>query len=100
MPKAQIEDPKCCTPESMSQKLKILCLHGYAQNAEVFRAKTGSFRKLVHKWAQFNYVNAPHKLTPEDISALEEPDSEQLRNEGTHIVINCINSNVVYVICF
>lgn len=26
-------------------KLKILCLHGYRQNADTFKSKLGSFRK-------------------------------------------------------
>nr|CAI5831627.1 unnamed protein product [Callosobruchus analis] len=46
----------------MSQKLKVLAIHGYRQNGETFRTKTGSFRKMVHKWAQFTYITAPHKV--------------------------------------
>lgn len=46
-----------------SQKLHILALHGYRQNAEVFRQKTGSFRKMLHKYAKFTYITAPHKVT-------------------------------------
>jgi hypothetical protein len=34
-------------------KLRILCLHGFAQNAEIFRVKTGGFRKLFKKVADF-----------------------------------------------
>ena len=73
----------CCTPFSISQKLKILVIHGYRQNADVFRAKTGSFRKMVHKWAQFNYVTAPHKvLLVDDIDVLENPEIGQSKDEG------------------
>ncbi|KAK9876346.1 hypothetical protein WA026_012655 [Henosepilachna vigintioctopunctata] len=45
------------------EKLKILALHGYRQNEQTFRQKTGSFRKVVNKWAEFTYLNAPHKVT-------------------------------------
>lgn len=45
------------------QKLHILALHGYRQNAETFRQKTGSFRKMLHKYAKFTYITAPHKVT-------------------------------------
>ncbi|XP_076259545.1 esterase AGAP003155 [Rhynchophorus ferrugineus] len=75
-------DQQCCTPETEAQKLKILVLHGYRQNAEVFRAKTGSFRKIVHKWAQFNYVTAPHKvLLVDNTDVLDNPDVGQAQDE-------------------
>ncbi|XP_050293440.1 esterase AGAP003155 [Anthonomus grandis grandis] len=82
MPKSQTEELKCCTPESISQKLKILCLHGYRQNAEVFKEKTGSFRKMVHKWVQFNYITALHKvILVDNIEALEDKECGQSRDE-------------------
>lgn len=42
------------------RKLKILCLHGYRQNAEFFREKTGGFRKMLKKYADFVFMTAPH----------------------------------------
>lgn len=45
-----------------ASKLKILALHGYRQNADVFKAKTGSYRKIFHKFAEFTYITAPHKV--------------------------------------
>lgn len=75
-------EEKCCTVESISQKLKILALHGYRQNAEVFRTKSGSFRKMVHKWTQFNFVTAPHKvILVDNIEALEDRDIGQAKDE-------------------
>lgn len=50
-------------PPGEAQKLRILALHGYRQNAETFRQKTGSFRKLLKKYADFTYITAPHKVT-------------------------------------
>ncbi|KAF9406509.1 hypothetical protein HW555_013152 [Spodoptera exigua] len=41
-------------------KLKILCLHGYMQNAKKFKAKLGAFRKLVDKYAYLVFMSAPH----------------------------------------
>lgn len=43
-------------------KLKILAFHGYRQNGTVFRAKIGSFRKAVSKYAQLFFISAPHKV--------------------------------------
>ncbi|XP_018324091.1 esterase AGAP003155-like [Agrilus planipennis] len=54
------------SPENSGEKLKILALHGYRQNGETFRQKTGSFRKTVQKWAQFTYITAPHKVVNEN----------------------------------
>lgn len=80
-------EQNCCTPETINSKLKVLCLHGYRQNAEVFKSKTGSFRKMVHKWAQFNYVTAPHKvILVDDVNVLEDPDIGQSKDEGISIV--------------
>jgi len=44
------------------RKLKILCIHGYRQNGKTFREKLGSFRKLVSKQAEFEFVTAPHNI--------------------------------------
>ncbi|CAG9861031.1 unnamed protein product [Phyllotreta striolata] len=73
---------KCCHEDSM--KLRILAIHGYRQNAETFKAKTGSFRKMVHKWAEFTYITAPHKVIniedPGDIGKAD-PDIIQSQEE-------------------
>ena len=44
----------------MEGKLKVLCLHGFTQNAETFRAKTGSVRKSLKSKVEFVFVDAPH----------------------------------------
>jgi len=31
-------------------KLRVLCLHGYMQNKDIFRKKLGSFTKLFKEW--------------------------------------------------
>ncbi|RWS02840.1 hypothetical protein B4U79_07091 [Dinothrombium tinctorium] len=42
--------------------LKILCLHGYRQNANSFRQKTGGFRKMLKNHAEFVFIDAPHSV--------------------------------------
>jgi predicted esterase len=42
--------------------LKILCLHGFTQNAELFRSKTGALRQELKSVAELQYVDAPHVL--------------------------------------
>ena len=46
---------------SGGQKLKVLCLHGYAQNAEFFRQRTGSIRKNLKSTCKFHFLNVPHR---------------------------------------
>ncbi|KAG2497705.1 hypothetical protein HYH03_004442 [Edaphochlamys debaryana] len=40
-------------------KLKLLCLHGYLQNAEVFRSRIGSLRKGLKSRVEFVFVDGP-----------------------------------------
>ena len=49
-------------PDGMAAaRLRILCLHGYAQNGEFFRARTGALRKAIK--ADFHFPTAPHPAT-------------------------------------
>lgn len=41
---------------------QVLCLHGNNQNKDIFRQKTGSFRKPLKKFVDFEYLDAPHLL--------------------------------------
>jgi predicted esterase len=56
-------------------KLRLLCLHGYRQNAESFRSKTGSVRKCLKNFANFTYINAPHLA--KSLNDDDEPVEEQ-----------------------
>ncbi|KAK3730221.1 hypothetical protein RRG08_034966 [Elysia crispata] len=47
-----------------NKKLRILCIHGYRQNAQTFREKTGALRKLLKKYADLDYITAPHRVPP------------------------------------
>lgn len=43
------------------RKLRVLCLHGYGQSAELFRNRTGSLRKGMKSRLEFIYVDGPHE---------------------------------------
>ncbi|XP_023759821.1 rhodanese-like domain-containing protein 6 [Lactuca sativa] len=44
------------------KKLRILCLHGFRQNASSFKGRTASFVKKLKNIAEFVYIDAPHQL--------------------------------------
>ncbi|CAD5122554.1 DgyrCDS10968 [Dimorphilus gyrociliatus] len=44
--------------------LHILCIHGYRQNGQTFRERTGAFRKLVKSHAKFVFITAPNVVPP------------------------------------
>ena len=48
----------CALTLATENKLKVLCLHGYAQNAEIFRDRSGGFRKPLKKsMYEMHYVD-------------------------------------------
>jgi hypothetical protein len=40
----------------MPPRLRVLCLHGYAQSGQIFRSKTGSLRKEFGKSTEIEWV--------------------------------------------
>jgi D-Tyr-tRNAtyr deacylase/predicted esterase len=48
----------------MANKLRVLCLHGYGQDGDAFRAKSGSCRKDSKKLAEFEFVTSPQHIEP------------------------------------
>ncbi|XP_064613787.1 esterase OVCA2-like isoform X2 [Liolophura sinensis] len=44
--------------------LNILCLHGYRQNSQTFREKTGAFRKIIKNKAKLVFITAPNIVPP------------------------------------
>ncbi|KAL7124890.1 hypothetical protein ABFS83_14G079100 [Erythranthe nasuta] len=44
------------------RKLRILCLHGFRQNASSFKGRTSSFAKKLKNMAEFVFIDAPHEL--------------------------------------
>lgn len=57
-------------------KVRVLCLHGYRQNADVFKNKLGSLRKYVNRYVEFVFINAPHPA--KSLVEGEEPKANQL----------------------
>ncbi|KAL4448145.1 hypothetical protein ABPG75_005364 [Micractinium tetrahymenae] len=59
------------------RKLRILCLHGYLQNAEVFRSRIGSLRKALKSRAEFVFLDAPYLAEPGSDAAVAESGGER-----------------------
>ena len=55
---------------------KIICLHGYSQNADILRHKMGSWRKGLKSCAELEFVDAPIVITESDIPQLAEKLSD------------------------
>ncbi|KAL8540949.1 hypothetical protein ACS0TY_002280 [Phlomoides rotata] len=50
------------TVGTKSRKLRILCLHGFRQNASSFKGRTASLAKKLKNIAELVFVDAPHEL--------------------------------------
>ncbi|PRD28165.1 UNVERIFIED_CONTAM: ovca2 [Trichonephila clavipes] len=48
-----------------NRKLKLLCLHGYRQDADSFKDKIGGFKKSIKGVTELVFLNAPHEIPPE-----------------------------------
>ncbi|CAN7019695.1 hypothetical protein BRARA_F00588 [Brassica rapa] len=48
--------------DDMRRKLRILCLHGFRQNASGFKGRTGSLAKKLKNIAELVFIDAPHEL--------------------------------------
>lgn len=46
-------------PSAARTSKRILCLHGYQQNGDMLRARTGAWRKALHQ-TELVYIDAPH----------------------------------------
>jgi hypothetical protein len=56
-----------------ARKLRILALHGFLQNAEGFRKRTGSLRKALKSHAELFFLQAPHVVRLILSAALGKP---------------------------
>lgn len=68
----------CCHNIADSDKLHVLVLHGYRQNGRMFCERTAPFRRIVHKWARFTYITAPHKV----VVLNDLNDADKINNES------------------
>lgn len=57
-----------------SRKLRILCLHGFRQNASSFKGRTASLAKKLKTIAELVFINAPHELPFIYQPGLGDPD--------------------------
>ena len=46
------------------RKLRLLCLHGYLQNSDIFKSRIGSMRKALKSRADLVFVDAPYLVAP------------------------------------
>ncbi|XP_063368271.1 esterase AGAP003155 [Cydia amplana] len=72
------------------KRLKILAFHGYRQNGAVFRAKIGSFRKAVAKYAQLTFLSAPHRVLHEEGGGEEDSRSWWFNAEDNTFSGKCL----------
>jgi hypothetical protein len=76
--KKKIKGSNKKTPQpSQGEKMRVLCLHGYEQNTESFRKKTGSLRRAGKKHVEeFYFLQGPHKALQRDgADAGETPEA-------------------------
>ncbi|KAG0576547.1 hypothetical protein KC19_5G088800 [Ceratodon purpureus] len=59
---ADTETPILHEGRMLKPKLRLLCLHGFRQNASSFKGRLGSLKKKLKHVAEFVFVDAPHKL--------------------------------------
>ncbi|KAH0850697.1 hypothetical protein HID58_095313, partial [Brassica napus] len=63
--KDNLDPSKELTPagdDDTRRKLRILCLHGFRQNASGFKGRTGSLAKKLKNIAELVFIDAPHEL--------------------------------------
>ena len=54
---------KCYTDSEQLKKLRILCLHGFRQNASNFKGRTSALAKKLKHIAELIFIDAPHELS-------------------------------------
>lgn len=50
----------------MTERLRILCLHGYTGTGELFSQKLGSMRKGLKSIAEFYFLDGPFPIAKEE----------------------------------
>ncbi|XP_047491263.1 esterase CG5412-like [Penaeus chinensis] len=79
-------------------RLRILCLHGYGQNANVFQEKLGGFRRFVKHLASFSFLSAPHPLdSPISVEKVEERAWWLKKDENEMIIYRGFEESVLAI---
>ena len=62
--------------KTAAAKIRVLCLHGYGQNAEFFRARTGALRKGLPKGGtEYEFIDGPYEAKASFLST-EDADGQ------------------------
>ncbi|KAJ3372978.1 Ovarian cancer-associated protein 2 [Allomyces arbusculus] len=75
-----------------SRPLRVLCLHGYHQNATVFAKSTTVLREALKDRAEFVYVTAPNYVQ----GYVPSNDSDPKKNEGRRAWWNFDDTTAVF----
>jgi len=62
--------------------LRVLCLHGYRQDEQIFREKTGALRKILKSHIEFTYAEALHLVPP--LQVTEDNGSKEVEDCGSN----------------
>ncbi|XP_005752404.1 esterase OVCA2 [Pundamilia nyererei] len=62
--------------------LRVLCIHGYRQNATSFREKTGALRKLLKKHVELVYVSAPLSVQQANTEGVADKQNDPAPESG------------------
>ncbi|XP_073310475.1 rhodanese-like domain-containing protein 6 [Primulina huaijiensis] len=73
------------TAKGTSRKLRILCLHGFRQNASSFKGRTASLSKKLKNITEFVFVDAPHELP----FIYQPPVANQIDTHGSVLTQEC-----------
>ncbi|RUS24366.1 hypothetical protein BC938DRAFT_473697 [Jimgerdemannia flammicorona] len=68
--------PPIAAPVAAPKRLRILCLHGYAQNGIIFNKKTAVLRKSWDDVADLVYVTAPLRVMVPDLPTVKEREED------------------------
>jgi len=70
-------------------KLRILALHGFLQNAEVFHGRIGSIRKALKSIADIECLEAPHLITEVSSELASEAGASEQDRRGWWSTADC-----------
>jgi predicted esterase len=62
--------------------LKVLCLHGYLQDAAIFKSRIGSMRKALKSRLEFVFIDAPFMASPSALASQSSQGPQQASEEA------------------
>ncbi|KAJ1935769.1 hypothetical protein EC988_008388, partial [Linderina pennispora] len=71
--------------DTSTSKLRVLCLHGYEQDASVFRVKIKHLVREMAEQVEFVFATAPNVLRPFDYSGMDSLLQQSLIQSGNTI---------------